>query len=53
MKKITVGNMTSTVIVYGAAGAVGSHTAWLLDHQNRKFHLAGRDQDKFENLGQD
>lgn len=45
--------MNSTIIVYGATGAVGSHTAKLLHDQNHNLHLVGRDQDKLEKLGSD
>lgn len=45
--------MTSTVIVYGATGAIGSHTAKLLHQQSHKLHLVGRNQNKLEKLGQD
>lgn len=45
--------MTSTIVVYGATGAVGSHTAKLLHDQNHTLHLVGRDQDKLEKLGGD
>ncbi len=43
--------MTSKVIVYGATGAVGSHTARLLYHQNYSLHLVARNKDKLEQLG--
>ena len=45
--------MKSTVIIYGATGAVGSHTANLLHNENYNLHLVGRDQDKLEKLGDD
>ena len=45
--------MKSTVIVYGATGAVGSHTATLLHEQNYRLHLVGRDKDTLEKLGRD
>lgn len=45
--------MNSTVIIYGATGSVGSHTAKLLHNQNHNLHLVGRDQDKLEKLGKD
>jgi NAD(P)-dependent dehydrogenase (short-subunit alcohol dehydrogenase family) len=45
--------MKSTIIVYGATGAVGTHTANLLHEQNYNLHLVGRDQGKLEKLGID
>lgn len=45
--------MNAIVIVYGATGAVGSHTAKLLHDQNYNLHLVGRDPDKLEKLGRD
>lgn len=47
------GLMKSTVIVYGAAGAVGSYTAKLLHDQNYPLHLVGRDRDTLETLAGD
>ncbi len=45
--------MKSTVIVYGATGAVGTHTANLLHERNYGLHLVGRDPGKLETLGSD
>ena len=42
--------MNSTVIVYGATGAIGSHTARLLHDQKINVHLVGRNQDKLEKM---
>jgi NAD(P)-dependent dehydrogenase (short-subunit alcohol dehydrogenase family) len=45
--------MNSTVIVYGATGAVGSLTANLLHSENYNLHLVGKDLDKLEKLSSD
>lgn len=45
--------MNSAIIVYGATGAVGSHTVKLLHDQNYNLHLIARDKDKLEKLGSD